>query len=66
MTAGQLPPTETETYEQKLVDYGVEMIDFTDEELQAFYDKCQETVWPELTELYGEEAVELVASLKGN
>lgn len=59
-------PTETESYEQKLVDYGIEMIDFTDEELQAFYNKCQETVWPELTELYGEDAVKLVASLKGN
>ena len=58
-------PVETKTYEQKLVDYGIEMIEFTDDELQAFYDKCQETVWPELKELYGEEAVNLVASLKG-
>ena len=58
-------PVETKTYEQKLVDYGIEMIEFTDDELKAFYDKCQETVWPELTELYGEEAVNLVASLKG-
>lgn len=58
-------PVETKNYEQKLVDYGIEMIEFTDDELKAFYDKCQETVWPELTELYGEEAVNLVASLKG-
>ena len=57
-------PKETKTYEQKLVDYGVELIPFTDDELKAFYDKCQETVWPELTELYGEDAVKLVASLK--
>lgn len=57
-------PEETKTYEQKLVDYGVELIPFTDDELKAFYDKCQETVWPELTELYGEDAVKLVASLK--
>ncbi len=60
-----IAPTETEEYEKKLVEYGIEMIDFTDEELNAFYEKCQETVWPQLTELYGEWAVELVASLKG-
>lgn len=60
----EVAPTQTVEYEQKLVDYGIQMIEFTDEELQAFYDECQKSVWPELTELYGEEAVELVKSLK--
>ena len=56
--------TKTEEYEQMLKDYGVIMYEFTDEELGAFYDRCQETVWPELVEIYGQEAVDLVASLK--
>ena len=34
------------------------------DELQNFYNKCWESVWPELTELYGEDAVELVKNLK--
>ena len=62
----EVAPTQTAEFEQKLADEGIEVISFTDEELQAFYDRCQETVWPELTELYGQEAVDLVASLKGN
>ena len=40
------------------------IIEFTDDELQNFYNKCWESVWPELTELYGEDAVELVKNLK--
>lgn len=59
-------PEETAEYEKKLEDYGVEIIQFTDEQLQNFYTKCWETVWPELTELYGEEAVEMVKNLKAN
>lgn len=62
----EVAPTQTAEFEQKLAEEGIEVIEFTDEELQAFYDRCQETVWPELTELYGQEAVDLVASLKGN
>ena len=55
---------ETAEYEKKLEDYGVKIIEFTDDELQNFYNKCWESVWPELTELYGEDAVELVKNLK--
>ena len=34
-------------YEKKLEDYGVKIIEFTDDELQNFYNKCWESVWPE-------------------
>ncbi len=60
----KVAPEQTAEYEEKLKDYGIEIIEFTDEELQSFYDECQKSVWPELTELYGEEAVELVKTLK--
>lgn len=56
-------PTQTEEYEQKLEDYGVQIINFTDEELDAFYERCQKEVWPKLTELYGQEAVDMVQNL---
>lgn len=56
----EVAPKETAEYEKKLEDYGVKIIEFTDDELQNFYNKCWESVWPELTELYGEDAVELV------
>ena len=36
---------------------------FTDEELDAFYERCQKEVWPKLTELYGQEAVDMVQNL---
>ena len=54
---------QTEEYEQKLEDYGVQIINFTDEELDAFYERCQKEVWPKLTELYGQEAVDMVQNL---
>lgn len=60
----EVAPTQTAEYEQKLVDYGIEMIEFSDEELQTFYNECQESVWPELEDLYGADAVELVKELK--
>lgn len=60
----EVAPKETAEYEKKLEDYGVKIIEFTDDELQNFYNKCWESVWPELTELYGEDAVELVKNLK--
>ena len=56
-------PAQTEEYEQKLEDYGVQIINFTDEELDAFYERCQKEVWPKLTELYGQEAVDMVQNL---
>ena len=49
----EVAPKETAEYEKKLEDYGVKIIEFTDDELQNFYNKCWESVWPELTELYG-------------
>ena len=60
----EVAPKETAEYEKKLEDYGVKIIEFTDDELQNFYNKCWESVLPELTELYGEDAVELVKNLK--
>ena len=56
-------PTQTEEYEQKLEDYGVQIINFTDEELDTFSERCQKEVWPKLTELYGQEAVDMVQNL---
>ena len=32
-------------------------------ELDAFYERCQKEVWPKLTELYGQEAVDMVQNL---
>ena len=61
----EVAPQETEEYEQKLAGNGTHVIKFTDEELNAFADKCWETVWPQLTDLYGEEAIELVKEIKG-
>ena len=60
----KVAPTQTDEYVQKLKDYGVTVIDFSDDEIKAFNDKCQETVWPQLTEYYGQDAVDLVNSLK--
>lgn len=62
----KVAPTQTEEYQKKLEDYGVTIINFTDEELKSFYDKCQKTVWPQLTDYYGEEAVNLVKTLKNS
>lgn len=61
----EVAPTQTEEYEQLLRESGIEVIEFTEEELNSFYKKCQEEVWPELTELYGQEAVDLVTSSMG-
>lgn len=61
----QLAPNETEEYEQKLADNGTHVIKFTDEELKAFSDKCWETVWPQLTDIYGADAIALVEEIKG-
>ncbi|MFG6116041.1 TRAP transporter substrate-binding protein DctP [Halobacillus sp. MO56] len=46
---------ETEDYEQKLRDEGIEVIEYTDEELENFAKQVRENVWPELKKEYGEE-----------
>lgn len=59
-------PVLMEDYEQKLEDYGVKIIEFTDEEIATFSETCQKEVWPKLTELYGQEVVNLIAELKAD
>lgn len=62
----EVAPSQTEEYEQKLVDNGTTIIDFTDEELAAFAQKCADEIWPQLVDIYGQEAVDLVAELRGS
>ena len=45
---------------------GTIIIDFTDEELAAFAQKCADEIWPQLVDLYGQDAVDLVAELRGS
>lgn len=42
-------------YIQMLKDYGIEVIEFTDEELAAFADGVRADVWPKLAETYTQE-----------
>lgn len=62
----EVAPSQTEEYEQKLEENGTIIIDFTDEELAAFAQKCADEIWPQLVDLYGQDAVDLVAELRGS
>ena len=53
---------EREEYnEQRLRDYGIEVITFTDEELDNFAKKIRKSVWPEVEDVIGVELIEQVA-----
>jgi TRAP-type C4-dicarboxylate transport system substrate-binding protein len=43
---------------QRLRDYGVEVITFTDEELEGFAKKARENVWPQVKEDIGSELID--------
>ena len=62
----EVAPEQTAEYEQMLVDNGTTIIEFTDEELEYFAKKCADEVWPQLVDLYGQEAVDLVQELRGS
>lgn len=46
---------ETQEYEQKLRDKGAEVVNYTDEELDAFADKIRTEVWPLIRDEYDTE-----------
>jgi TRAP-type transport system periplasmic protein len=46
--------------EQKLADYGIEVITFTDEELAGFAAKAKDNVWPEIKDDIGAEVMEKI------
>ncbi|RQD71912.1 MAG: C4-dicarboxylate ABC transporter [Tindallia sp. MSAO_Bac2] len=48
-------PGEEAEYERLLEEHGAEIIEFTDEELQAMADKVRAEVWPEIEDEYGAE-----------
>lgn len=50
-----LAQADEELYKQKLRDEGIEVVEFTDEERQAFADACHEQVWPQLAETFGQD-----------
>ena len=51
--------------EQKLIDYGIKVIPFTDEELARFERKVHENVWPKVKEDIGAELIDkIVADLE--
>ena len=53
-------------YIQMLKDYGIEVIEFSEEELAAFADGVRTDVWPELAGTYTQEFLdELLASVEG-
>jgi len=45
---------------QKLKDYGIEVITFTDEELERFAKKARENIWPQLREDIGPELIDKI------
>lgn len=56
---------EQEKYNELITEeHGVEVVDFTDEELQAYADKVREEVWPELEDEYGDILDEIKKELE--
>ena len=58
----EVAPDETAEYEQKLADSGTTIIQYTDEQIQAFADKVRKNVWPVIEEEYGKENFEAVVN----
>ena len=48
-------PTETESYEQQLAEYGAEIYSFSDAQLAGFAEVVRREVWPEIEDEYGAE-----------
>jgi TRAP-type C4-dicarboxylate transport system substrate-binding protein len=53
---------EEDEYKTKLEAAGITIINFTDEELQTFADKCREQVWPKIKEDFGSELFDKITS----
>jgi TRAP-type transport system periplasmic protein len=53
-------PAETADFEQKLQDSGIEIIEYTDEELDNIAKEIRKNIWPELEKEYGKELFERV------
>jgi len=60
----EVAPKQTEEYEAKLAGNGTDVVKFTKEELAYFAEKCNKEVWTQLTDIYGQEAIDLVAKLR--
>lgn len=50
----EVAPGETEEYEQKLKDEGVEVINYSEEEITQMSDSYRENVWPKMKEQFDE------------
>lgn len=58
---------EKEYMEKMTADYGIEIVNFTPEELEAFADSCRENVWPQLAEAYPDGFLdEVLADIQNN
>ncbi|MGM0904877.1 MAG: hypothetical protein ACQEXB_28005 [Bacillota bacterium] len=53
-------PAETADFEQKLQGNGIEIIEYTDEELDTIAKEIRKNIWPELEKEYGKELFERV------
>ena len=54
-------------YKQMLRDENIEVVEFTDEERQAFADACHKQVWPKLAQTFTQEFLDgVLNSAKAN
>ena len=61
----EVAEAETAEYEKKLADeYGVTVVEFTDEQLAAFASKCRANVWPLVRDDFGGELFDQVTAGK--
>jgi len=49
-----------EDIKQSLIDYGIEVVDVSDEEVYACAKKCREEAWPEIEKRMGKELMDLI------
>lgn len=57
---------ENEYMEKMKTDYNIEIVRFTDEELNAFAESCRENVWPQLAKSYPEGFLDnILADIQG-
>ena len=58
---------EQEYMDKMVADYGIEIVNFTPEEMEAFAESCRKNVWPQLAEAYPEGFLdEVLADLENN
>lgn len=64
---GRAQALEEEYMAKMTADYGIEIVNFTPEELEAFAASCREKVWPQLAEAYPDGFLdEVLADIQGN